>query len=154
MRGDNVIRYSAVLLALFGLFALFGVTCKPAKADCYECIVPVWAADAKAPARAADGDIIACKPCGSPWGKKELDVKKFKLVRIDAKPEEVHALTAPVTDADGNTIKKRRFKAVKVDDKVVIGDSVSSMAVTASEAKAIVEADLKTKSLTPWEPEK
>ena len=139
--GNRFLIFAARLLAIVGLFALFGVYCGHAHAadkTCYDCLTRAgdWSATK------AKGDIIVCQPAGWKWGKAEADPKRYKVVRFcDLTKAEAEALGAHKTDKDGNPTNELKFKAFTAMDVPLIVNKSTDQVVTATDAKAAVKAD-------------
>lgn len=90
------------------------------------------------------GDIVAVRPAGSPWGKKERDGNNFGMVIImNMTPFQAEALCSPEKDAAGRVIRERRYafshpaRGARVDGSgLVFGDKKLQRLVSASEAAA------------------
>ena len=98
------------------------------------------------------GDIIACQPVGATWGTKDSDPKKYTFVRIcDTTKAEMRALTSHKRDAKGEPLNEFRFSAIVVEDRPVLADKTTSLAVTPADAKATVELESKSLPAPDWE---
>lgn len=148
--------FFAAVAALFALVP--GGHCEE---PCFDCLVRATdeAADVNPANRSLIGDIIACRPAGWAWGKKETgpDYRVVRICGIDSQGAEL--LCAPLTGPDGLVTSPRRF-AVNLSDAAVAGGSeISADAdavikdrstgdeISASAAAEIIMADMAAKAL-------
>ncbi|MBI5843720.1 MAG: hypothetical protein HZB23_03520 [Deltaproteobacteria bacterium] len=141
---NKVTKISAVFILVAAFSSVSALLARAGEDLCWDCLVSTWPEDPERPWKAVEGDIVDCFPCGHAFGDRDL--LHHKVVRISATRAERDALLAPVTDEEGALVRKKRFTASEVDGRVVIGDRATSLAVTPTEAKAAVAADLEAKS--------
>lgn len=134
---EKTFRKAAVVVLVGLMIAAFGPSANAGEETCWDCLVSTRAYDPAAPHKLCEGDIVDCAPCGHKWSKGDLNGRK--TVTISATKEEIGALCQPVLSGEGEVILKRRYRIVEQEGKAMIGDRVTSLAVTPAEAKAAFE---------------